>query len=329
MSEYIHWREVDCVPNLFNNIPSKPYCANDFAEGVKIRAKAKAIKHRHIQLNTPQVIRYLTFDCDTRLCYRKLIDTGLQPIVVVLNRNNQDKFHATIELSKPVLKFRGASLKPIQYLADIHTALTVLLHADIHYNGLLTKNPYCPEFVIEKWYQDYNEPIKTYTLGELNEIVKDVKTPYRKPTMQQAYIGRNCDTFHFVRELAYQYKRDNGNSGLLEFCLHECTEYTNRTHSTPLHHSELLTISKSIAYWTEHHYTGTNGLSKFTVEQNRKGGINSGATRRDKDKEINDRIQRLRWSAVQEHPYTPMSYDRIATKLGVSKRKVQFVITGQ
>lgn len=307
-------RDIDCVKGLYANLPFKPYCTDNFSDGLLIKPKDVAVLYRHLQLNEPTLHRYITFDCDSSQCIGRIRKAGIKPSFIVQNRDDF-KFHAVIELETPVHKYNGASLKAINWLADIQNAMTALIGADPAYNGLLTKNPYHNAFYLERFDSDDTEP---YTLGELNGIA-NLFQPKAVP-VEQCYIGRNVEMFHAVRKRAYrQVKHYATQEQFVQACIAMCVEYTNTYHKSPLPYSECKATGKSIGKWTWNRYTGEGGLVQWTPEQQSKGGLASSRNRRLKAQERNESIVKMYFDEG-------LGYGRIAAQVGVSKSTVQLVV---
>lgn len=47
-----------------NNLPQKPYCADELSFGLKIRPAETAIKKRYLQYNKPTDLRWFVYDVD-------------------------------------------------------------------------------------------------------------------------------------------------------------------------------------------------------------------------------------------------------------------------
>jgi Replicase family len=91
-------------------LPPRPYCSNDPRnEGVRIRHRDIALRHRHIQLNGPNVVRFLSFDVDRNDAFFAAEDGNLPPpnFVAVNMQPGPREGHAHLGylLADPVHKF--------------------------------------------------------------------------------------------------------------------------------------------------------------------------------------------------------------------------------
>ena len=237
-----HLRQV--FPDL---IPAKPYCCDDPRQGLEILSKPFALKKRHIQLDTPKLVRWLPFDIDRPDAYFAAEDANLPlPNYIAVNPENGHSLTAYV-LAVPVRKFDGANQHPIEYLAAVQRGMRRRLEADPGYVGLIAKNPYHPH-----WRVDWQRP-RPYELDELADaLTKDDMRP--EPRRLTFGLGRNCAIFSDTRQWAYQNvlacKRAGVSIERFAERLHQIAEGHNLTFNTPLPHSELRSIAKSIAKWT-------------------------------------------------------------------------------
>jgi len=164
------------IQHLFlERLPNRPYCTNEFGYKLRIRSKAIALRHRHIQPNPPQFSAWLIFDLDypgAALAWEK---ANLPvPTIIVKNPANAHA-HLFYGLEAPVCSSINARRKPLWYAKAVQFAMRTKLNADPGYAGLMTKNPFHPD-----WHTQWVP--KLYDLGELSEYVT---LPGRLPASAQ------------------------------------------------------------------------------------------------------------------------------------------------
>ena len=189
-------------------IPRKPYCADALSEGLAIRARDVALTKRHIQLNGPSAVQWISHDLD----YRGAGMVGHRdaclppPNVIVINKANGHA-HALTLLATPVAKHSAARSKPLAYLAAVERGMARRLGADRAYTGLIAKNPLHDHWEVE-WRRE--EP---YSLPELDGWLfkRDMRPDSSVTTMHG--FSRNCTCFDKVREIAYREVLDAKRAG--------------------------------------------------------------------------------------------------------------------
>lgn len=122
-------------------VPSRPFCANDFAEGIRIRPRGQALRHLHVQFNHPKFIRWLLLDLDRADAYFRDEDALLPAFNVLIRNPANGHAHAAYVLDVPVAAHDAARQKPLKLLAAVERGLVRRLAADRAYSGLLAKNP--------------------------------------------------------------------------------------------------------------------------------------------------------------------------------------------
>ncbi|MFM6960842.1 MAG: replication initiation protein, partial [Schleiferiaceae bacterium] len=127
---------------FFERLPFKPYCVDDFGDGLKIRGRGEAVKRRHVQYNTPAKVAYLCFDVDKDRAHEAWFDANLPaPSLVVQNPANGHA-HILYAIKTPVCRTNAARLKPLRYLAAVEEGLRAKLGADEGFAGLMCKTPH-------------------------------------------------------------------------------------------------------------------------------------------------------------------------------------------
>jgi hypothetical protein len=284
---------------FLQRLPHKPYCTNDFADGLKIRPKSTAIKHRYLQLNPPGILSFMLFDLDAPESAWTFERHDLpHPTFIVINRKN-GHCHYIYALLSPVVHGRGHE-KPRQYFLDIEHTYRLILRADPAYSGHTAKNP---------WHQHWlvvSTPLAVYDLGVLAEAVTIQKRP--KKHEQQAGQGRNVTLFDSLRSWAYKARRKYGDYGeWLAACM--TMSSAMNVFNQPLAYPEVRSVAKSVARWTWQNIT-PHAFSQIQRERNKR----SMAPRlgKNEDKRASARLMRASGKTVRE----------IAQTLDVSKSVV-------
>lgn len=262
------YENADEIRELQAYMPRRPYCANAFGagQGLCIRAQKEALTYRNIQLNPPFMITFLTFDFDydAGIDYRVnaplvVIDNDLcLPFWYVINPKNGHS-HIIYVLKTPVLTTSAAHTKPLRYLEDIRYAMTEKMRADPAYNGLTSKNPFCPYW---KVYVCSPRPVSLMDLAlrvGLEGSVEDRRrygylpaNAHSRAREDVSGLGRNCAIFERVRFWSYRAIREYWGKGYTEWVSavkYRCRQ-ENAEFPTPLCDVELKQIAKSIARWT-------------------------------------------------------------------------------
>ena len=288
-----------CMLALTERIPIKPYCTNDFGNGLKIRPKSTAIKHKYIQLNPPGILSFMIFDLDAPESAFAFEKHDLpHPTFIVINRSN-GHCHYVYALRLPVVFGRGND-RPLNYFLDIEHTYRVLLGADPAYSGHTAKNPWHPFWLVVA------TPMAMYDLGVLAESVRIRKRP--KKQEQQAGQGRNVTLFDDLRQWAYRERRKHDDYGQwLKACL--AMSSAMNVFDQPLPYLEVKSIAKSVARWTWQHIT-PHAFSQIQRERNKR----SMAPRlgKNEDKRASVRLMRAQGMTLRE----------IAGVLDVSLRSV-------
>lgn len=258
---------------LYEKIPNKPYCTNDFSAGLKIRNKSDAIKYKHIQINSPGLIRYMIFDLDYENSAFACSDNNLPiPNWVAVNPTNAHS-HIVYELEFPVCISLNAHKKPLSYYKAIYYTYRKILRCDPAFNGLLTKNP-----LYDKHWKVimYN---RLYGLSELAEYV-ELKNEKEKNIIEHDDCGRNCTIFNKLREHAYDVLRKANSKPDLDEWLDNCFNVASSINCqlvTPLKGNEVKHIAKSVAKFT--HKNFEKNKNNFSQKQAARGKKSKGGGR--------------------------------------------------
>jgi hypothetical protein len=184
----------DCFEEL---LPRRPYCTDDPQHGLKIRNRKTALKHGHLQFNSPLDIRWLCFDVDYPGAAFAWEDARLPaPNAVAANPANAHA-HLFWCLSNPVHAGLNSRVSPLRFVADVEAGMSRRLAADPAYTGLIAKNPRSA-----RWRVTWPAPFP-YSLRQLNaELFPEDKM--RPPKANQSIgLGRNCALFDALRRFAY------------------------------------------------------------------------------------------------------------------------------
>jgi hypothetical protein len=298
-----------------DQLPRRPYCADDLAAGLRIRSLEQALKRPYIQANPPHLRVWSIFDVDRPGAALAWEHANLPPPAwAAVNKINAHA-HLVWGLSAPVLvdspNMRQA---PLRYLCAVEAAFRAKLEADSGYSGLITKNPMHPLWRVLKG------PQRGYELGELAEYVDLPRyAPRRKP--EQIGLGRNVTLFDWLRQYAYRqirhYKGDVRNFVVWQAHLNAKALERNGDFMQPLMGNEVWHICKSVAKWTWRRFDLEASDARFSALQaarGRQGGVASGAARlaAGEDKRASARLMRAQG----------MTQQSIAAALGVTQQAV-------
>ncbi len=246
------------------NLPRQPYASDNLEqEGIWRQSQHDALRCKHIQHNGGRVT-WLTFDCDHEAAAFSHRDGLLPPPNIITLNPDNGRGHLSYRLVAPVAKTDAAREKPLRYLAAIETGMTRRLDADPGYVGLVTKNPLHPDF-------------RTCVLHdhgfELRELAEHLHADNmrRRQSGDVAGLGRNCTVFEELRHVAYtEWRRFDSNGATFDQYQARLLEVAiglNLQFATPMHHSEVRQITKSVATWTRRNFS----TERFSAIQSRRG----------------------------------------------------------
>lgn len=252
------------------NLPHKPYHANQLEYGVRIADKSIAINSKHIQPNPPEHKYWLIYDLDRRGAGHdwRYLDVP-EPNIVAENPVNGHA-HLFYSINIPIRTAADGSTKALRFAAAVDNALRLKLDADCLYSGLIAKNPLHDYWRVHT-YQDW-----CYDLSWLSEYLDLTNYTDKRKNLPDYGLGRNCNTFDAVRKWSYRAIRSHTGSyeQWLEKLLQRCLSYNQTHHSIPLEINEQRHIAKSIARWTWANMT-PEGFSAYQASVGRKGGKKS------------------------------------------------------
>ena len=329
------YRHHDILQQFYDDLPSKPYCSDTKCLSL-VRPKATASKQPYIQANHPSLIKWLFIDIDSDLKHEKLVsyfdenllfrfhDRNLpQPQIIMRNRNNGHVQYA-YKLKDPVSLFENSRQAPVKYLKALQYALTLQLGGDLSFGGSLAKNP----LNNDRW-DIFLSGANSYSLGDLAEYL-DLTDPANKPPKKSANdeiispfagLGRNCDTFDYLRFIAYPIADSMTQTALQDYLIQLGIEF-NKNYKQPLLYNEIKCIAKSIARFCNSSRFGacSGALVELKREWGKKGGLKSDSSFGGKARSAKYDDQRTQAKQLKEQG---LSVRKIAEQLKVSKTSVQ------
>ena len=239
-------------PDLFDasRWPHRPYCTDDFEQGVQIRSLKQALTKVYIQANPPHLRVWSIYDIDRPGGGLAWDDANLpQPSWVTVNKANRHA-HVVYGLSAPVLTTSmEARQAPLRYLNAVETAFRAKMDADDGYSGLITKNPKHP-----LWWTIQGRRLD-YDLEELSGWVDLSRfTAKQGVKVAEVGLGRNVTVFDFVRLWSYkkvrEFKGQPGGYVHWQKAVYDRCMARNADFTTPMDSRETYHIAQSVAKWT-------------------------------------------------------------------------------
>jgi hypothetical protein len=229
------------------HLPHKPYCTDDFAEGLRLRQREIAIRHRFIGFNGPSSFQWMTFDIDRPGAFYAANDAVLPcENVVMVNRDNGHA-HLAYLMKTPIAKHQAARQKPLDYFAAVERGFTKRLGADPHYVGLIAKNPAHGDWLVE-WRRQ-----EAYSLEEMADWLHEGDTRKDRHLEAQFGAGRNVTVFEELRQIGYREVTEFQRAGKSFEEFRQRVETVGRginlQFPVPLGYAEIRAIAKSIAKW--------------------------------------------------------------------------------
>jgi len=290
-------------------IPKRPYSTNSFKEGLFKVPQIEAITKKYIQHNPYTHYRWIVLDIDRAGGGVDWKDEPLPaPNIVAENKSN---FHAHLffGLDTPVrVNALDSRKKPIRYLASIENALIKEFGADPNYAGLISKNPLSTHWNV------YQYEKELYNLDLLSDYVNLEPYKDRRKNLPNVGFGRNVNLFSYLRKWAYRafLKHFDINYGLwLEIVTRQAMAYNTGFH-VPLHQSEIVSMSRSVARWIFNNFT-----ERDFIEIQRKRGLKSGRARKEKADKKNSLIN----FALTNNPL--ISNNQLSKELNIPLRTIE------
>lgn len=289
------------------NLPKRPYCADDLGYGLQIRGAATALTRRHIQPNSPWSVKWLVMDLDTPL-YWALMENQFLPAPNLVSFNPENNHaHLFYSLIVPVYKCQAARHKPLRYLAAVEYALCEKWGADSAYSGLISKNPLHPSW------ETIQPRAESWELGELADCLTLPNKLPKRATLTG--LGRNCTLFDLLRFWAYdnvlEYRISAGVEAWRDSVLKAAQGFN--TFPEPLPPSEVAATAKSVANWVWRSYTrrwSNEQFAQIQAQRGKWGGIAKGKANAEKR------------AKAHELRAKGMTQQAIAKELGVHRNSI-------
>ena len=250
-----------------DRLPRRAYATDSLNTGIRLLPAAVAVQKRHIQANPPTSVCWLLFDVDRADAALRWEDTGLPAPTWVARNPANGHAHLAYGLAVPVVTSDAGRAAPLRLAAAIEAAYVATLGADVHYTGLITKNPLHPSWDVT-WHCRGEHDL--YALNELAEYV----TLGRKPAPETlGALGRNCALFDALRVWAYKAVRAYFKPGGLadwQAAVHAHARAHN-TFATPLPDAEVRAIARSVSKWVWQRFTPAEFRTKQGKRGRRKG----------------------------------------------------------
>lgn len=239
-------------PDLFasERWPRRPYCTDDFEQGVHIRSLKQALTKCYIQANPPHLRIWSLYDIDRPGGGLAWEDGNLPPPSWATVNKANGHAHLAYGLRAPVLtSSMEARQEPLRYLNAVEAAFRAKLGGDDGFSGLITKNPAHP-----LWWT-LRGPELAYELGDLAEFVDLERFKARQGVkVAEVGLGRNVTVFDFVRLWAYkkvrEYKKVQGGFVHWQKAVYDRCMARNGDFTTPMDSREAYHIARSVAKWT-------------------------------------------------------------------------------
>ncbi|CAH1540076.1 replication initiation protein [Vibrio harveyi] len=250
---------------LLDEAPYLSRCS-DNKTAMLVRPRHYAVRWPYMQVNRKDMLSWLVFDIDhdDQAIPNPYIwqDEGLPaPNLIVRNRHS-NKAHLYYAIV-PVCTSDNARSKPIQYLKAIYQAMALRLKADLAYSGPVAKTPFHP------WWQTTELHSQVYELGELADSVEvEMAIQWCEPVcLDDVSHSRNCTLFEYARHYAYSIVEVERREGSYENFKRRVSYFaTYKNHSfdtqTPLRHSEVESVVKSVARWTWDKYYACSSVKR-------------------------------------------------------------------
>lgn len=256
-----------------DRLPHRPYCTNDFSQGLRIRPAEQALEYLYIQHNPPVCRAWLTYDIDRPGAIYAAQDAGLpHPSMLVESPGNRHA-HLSYGLTFPIYTARPDTTKQMRWAASLDILIAEKLGADRNYSGLTTKNPAHNDWIT------YPGRPGLYDLAELSEYVdfNDLaKLRDARRRLPSIGLGRNCNLFDDLRRWAYKRVDEYRGTATLTvwkkvvFAQAQTYNHFEGMEKGPLFQNEVYNTAKSVAVWTWENYFGRMPNEQFSkVQANR------------------------------------------------------------
>ena len=249
-----------------DNLSRYPYCTDNPRDGQAKRARDDAILQSHIQPNTAGRVLWVAFDVDQPDGATAWDRLSAPPPTLAMENPRNGHAHLLYALTAPVPRTDAARAKPLLYLAAAQEGIRRKLQADPGYSGNLCKNPFSARWNVKQW-------ADTYSMGELADWVTlpspaEMQKRVRDP--DYAGLGRNCEMFERLRQVAYRLVRRYWIPGGFEYfrdALRIHADDLSAAFAEPLPMAETRAISASCARWVWKRFTPAD----FRAIQSKRG----------------------------------------------------------
>jgi transcriptional regulator with XRE-family HTH domain len=248
-------------------LPRRAYATDNLNTGIRLLPAAVAVQKRHIQASPPTSICWLLFDVDRPDAALRWEEAGLPAPTWVARNPANGHAHLAYGLAVPVAKSDAARAAPLRLAAAIEAAFVAALGADVHYTGLITKNPLHPSWDVT-WHCRGEHDL--YALQDLADYVTLGK---KSAPETLGALGRNCALFDALRLWAYKAVRAYFKPGGMadwQAAVHAHARAHN-TFTTPLPEPEVRAIARSVAKWVWQRFTPAEFRTKQGKRGRRKG----------------------------------------------------------
>lgn len=266
-------------PDLFapERWPRRPYCTDDFEQGVRIRSLKQALTKCYIQANPPHLRVWSIYDIDRPAGGLAWEEANLPPPSWATVNKANGHAHLVYGLRAPVLtSSMEARQAPLRYLNAVESAFRAKMEGDAGFSGLITKNPAHP-----LWWT-LKGPELAYELGELADWVDLEPFKARQGVkVAEVGLGRNVTVFDFVRLWAYrQVRHYHGQKGGFVYwqkAVYDRCMARNADFGKPMDHREAYHIARSVAKWTWSRFDIAASDAKFSKLQAFRGTLGNKA----------------------------------------------------
>ena len=290
--------------DLFNSLPSNPYCMDEKPGYMLIRSKATAVNKPYIQINAPTTTIYFVFDDDKNDAALSWFDENLPAPYWTTQNPENGRCHHCYKLEIPLHTSEFSSIKAIKYAQAVYYAYALKMGADLSYSQLITKNPLHPQHRTTYWTD------RAYSLDYLADFVDLPKRIPKK--LEMVGLGRNVTMFEKGRHWAYKAIRDymhHNSTYEWERAVRAHLEAINSSFEVPLPYSEVKATAKSIAKWVWQRFS-YGAFSEVQAKRGAKGGKAKGNAYAEK-RELAIKLK-----------CDGLSYTQISDQLQVSRRSV-------
>ena len=294
--------------SLFNadRLARRPYCTDDPSAGLRIRSSGAALRHSHIQANSPALRWRLVFDVDRPGAVFSAEDGGVATPNWIAENPKNGHAHLAYEISIPLVTSDAGRADPLRFAAAIEHSYMAALGADRGYVGLICKNP-----LHDKW-RTFVQREEAYDLGELAEwVTLPNKIPKRQ--LAESPLGRNISVFDRLRQWAYRNVKNYDDAVEWKFVCDMQAMAFNQTFSVQLPQNEIAHISKSVSKWTWTRFDTEASDARFKALQAYRGTL-SGRSRA-----VNADARAIE---VAEMALQGMTQQAIALALNISQKTV-------